>query len=58
MARALQFCRYKASDVRSILAAGQGLPQPARAGEALVLDLSKVPKRSLSAYASNNATAS
>jgi transposase len=58
MARALQFCRYKASDVRSILAAGQGLPRPARAGEALVLDLPKVPKRSLSAYASNNATAS
>ena len=43
MARALEFCRYKASDVRSILAAGKGLPRPARAGEALVLDLPKVP---------------
>jgi len=58
LARAVEFCRYKASDVRSILAAGAGLPRPARPGEALVLDLPQVPTRSLSAYASDKATAS
>jgi hypothetical protein len=58
LARALEFHRYKASDVRSVLAAGKGLPRPARPGEALVLDLPKVPTRSLPAYASDDATAS
>lgn len=58
LARALEFHRYKASDVRSILAAGAGLPRPVRVGEALVLDLPNVPRRSLSEYAAANATAS
>jgi hypothetical protein len=37
--------------VRSILAAGAGTPQPATAGDALVLELPVVPTRPLSAYA-------
>jgi transposase len=58
LARAVEFSRYKASDVRSILAAGTGLPRPAKAGEALVLDLPKVPTRRLSDYATETGQAS
>ena len=58
LARAVEFSRYKASDVRSILAAGTGLPRPAKAGEALVLDLPKVPRRRLSDYATEPGRAS
>src|SRR3712207_7820475 len=49
--RATRFRRFKASDVRAILQAGPGLPQPVRAGQQLVLDLPVVPVRPLSAYA-------
>jgi transposase len=49
--RAVAFCRWRAADVRSILAAGAGAPQPAAAGEALALDLPPVPVRPLAAYA-------
>jgi transposase len=49
--RAVAFSRWRASDVRSILAAGAGTPQPTSAGEALVLDLPVVPVRPLSDYA-------
>jgi transposase len=58
MSRALEFSRYKASDVRSVLAAGKGVPRPSSRGEALVLDLPKVPTRSLADYATDNGRAS
>jgi hypothetical protein len=49
--RAVAFSRWRAADVRSILAAGAGTSQPSSAGDALVLDLPVVPVRSLSDYA-------
>lgn len=49
--RAVSFRRWRAADVRSILAAGSGIPVPQPAGQALVLTLPKVPTRSLSDYA-------
>lgn len=48
--RAVAFKRFRAADVRSILSAGTGTPQPRPAGEALVLDLPAAPTRSLDAY--------
>jgi hypothetical protein len=48
--RAVAFKRFRAADVRSILAAGTGTPQPRPAGEALVLDLPVSSTRSLDAY--------
>lgn len=48
--RAVAFRRFRAADVRSILAAGTGTPQPRPAGDALILDLPVVPTRSLDAY--------
>ena len=48
--RAVAFRRFRAADVRSILAAGAGTPQPRIAGDALVLDLPVAPTRSLDAY--------
>lgn len=48
--RAVAFSRWRAADVRSILATnGQG-PVPRPAGQALVLTLPRVPTRSLEAY--------
>ena len=44
--RAAAFKRFRAADVRSILAAGTGTPQPRPAGDALVLDLPTAPTRS------------
>jgi transposase len=49
--RAVAFSRWRAADVRSILAAGAGTPQPAVAGEALALSLPAVPVRPLADYA-------
>jgi len=49
--RAVRFGRWRAADIRSILAAGAGTPQPRPPGEALVLQLPIVPTRSLSDYA-------
>jgi hypothetical protein len=49
--RAVAFSRWRAADVRSILAAGTATPQPRRAGDALVLDLPVVAVRSLADYA-------
>lgn len=49
--RAVAFRRFRAADVRSILAAGAGTPQPRPAGDALILDLPLAPTRSLNAYA-------
>ncbi len=51
LGRAVAFGRWRAADVRSILAAGAGTPQPTTAGDALVLELPLVPTRPLSAYA-------
>ena len=51
LGRAVAFSRWRAADVRSILAAGVGTPEPTAAGEALVLDLPSAPTRSLSDYA-------
>ena len=49
--RATAFGRWKAADVRSILAAGTGVPTPRPAGDALVLDLPTSTGRSLAEYA-------
>jgi hypothetical protein len=49
--RAVAFSRWRAADVRSILAAGTGTSQPSPAGQALVVELPVVPVRSLSDYA-------
>lgn len=51
LSRAVAFGRWHAADVRSILAAGAGTPQPTTAGDALVLELPLVPTRPLSDYA-------
>jgi transposase len=48
--RAVTFRRWRAADVRSILAAGAGAPRPRPAGDALVLDLPSVPTRPLADY--------
>jgi hypothetical protein len=48
--RAVAFRRWRADDIRSILAAGAGTPQPRHAGDALVIELPKVTVRPLSAY--------
>jgi hypothetical protein len=48
--RAVAFRRFRAADIRSILAAGTGTPHPRPAGNALVLDLPAAPTRSLDAY--------
>ncbi len=48
--RAVAFRRFRAADVRSILDAGAGTPQPRPAGDALVLDLPSAETRSLDAY--------
>jgi len=49
--RAVEFGRFRAHDVRSILAAGPGVARPTRPGEALVVDLPVVATRPLSDYA-------
>jgi transposase len=49
--RATAFGRWRAGDVRSILAAGTGTPRPTGPGEALVIPLLIVPTRPLSDYA-------
>jgi hypothetical protein len=48
--RAVAFRRWRAGDVASILAAGNGVATPRAAGEALILDLPVAPTRSLDAY--------
>ena len=49
--RAVAFCRWRAADVRSILAAGAGIADPRPAGDVLALDLPAVPVRPLADYA-------
>ena len=51
LSRAVAFGRWRAADIRSILAAGTGTPQPREAGDALLLELPVVPTRPLSDYA-------
>jgi transposase len=48
--RAVAFSRWRAADVRSILATNGQAPVPRPAGQALVLTLPTVPTRSLDAY--------
>jgi hypothetical protein len=49
--RAVAFGRFRAADVRSILAAGTGVPRPTAPGQALIVPLPVVPVRSLADYA-------
>jgi hypothetical protein len=49
--RAVAFGRFRAHDVRSILAAGAGVARPTPPGDALVVALPTVPTRSLADYA-------
>lgn len=49
--RALAFRRFRAADVRSILAAGAGVPRHREPGERLAIPLPLVPVRPLAAYA-------
>jgi transposase len=51
LGRAVEFKRWRADDVRSILAAAGAAPMPRPAGQALVLTLPAVPTRPLSDYA-------
>jgi transposase len=48
--RAVAFSRWRAADVRSILATNGQAPSPRPAGQALVMTLPTVPTRSLDAY--------
>ncbi len=48
--RAITFGRWKASGIRSILAAGAGVPQPTEPGAALVIELPTTASRLLSDY--------
>jgi transposase len=50
LGRAVEFRRWRADDVRSILAAAGAAPRPRPAGQALVLTLPFVPTRSLNDY--------
>jgi hypothetical protein len=49
--RAVAFSRWRAADMRSILAAGAGAPEPRPAGDALTAGLPAVPVRPLADYA-------
>jgi hypothetical protein len=48
--RAITFGRWRASGVRSILAAGAGVAQPTAPGQALVIELPRSASRSLADY--------
>jgi hypothetical protein len=48
--RAVAFGRFRAADVRSILAGGAGTPRPAPPGEALILELPVAGTRDLAEY--------
>lgn len=50
LGRAVEFSRWRAGDIRSILATHGQAPTPRPAGEPLVLTLPSVPTRSLAAY--------
>jgi len=48
--RATRFGRFRAGDVRSILAIGPAAPEPADAGNSVVVELPAVEVRGLDAY--------
>ncbi|HET7734988.1 MAG TPA: IS21 family transposase [Nocardioidaceae bacterium] len=48
--RAVRFSRFRADDVRSILAIGPAAPEPVDAGDQVVIDLPAVEQRGLDAY--------
>lgn len=48
--RAVRFSRFRADDIRSILAIGAATPEPAPAGNPVVIDLPAVEQRNLDAY--------
>jgi transposase len=50
LARATRFGRFKAADIASILAIGPAAPEPAAAGDHVVVDLPAVEVRGLDAY--------
>ncbi len=50
LGRAVAFKRFKAADIRSILAAGTAAPTPVPAGGALIVDLPAAPTRPLTDY--------
>ena len=50
LTRAREFGRFRAADVRSILAAGAGVPRPRGPGDALIVDLPAVGTGSLGDY--------
>ena len=52
--RAARFGRFKAADVRSILAIGTALPEPATSGDRVVVELPAAQVRSFNAYAMEN----
>lgn len=54
--RATTYRRFTAADLRSILEAGAGVPEPGRGGTALALGLPVISERPLSAYAVLGAT--
>jgi hypothetical protein len=54
--RAITFGRWRASGVRSILAAGTGVPQPTEPGAALVIELPTTASRSLADYRMHDLT--
>ena len=49
--RAMAFGRFRAHDVRSVIAAGHGVPRPTLPGVALIIELPVVPTRPLTDYA-------
>lgn len=51
--RAVEFSRFRASDVRSIIEAGLAAHRPAEPGSAVVVELPSAPKRPLSDYAAS-----
>lgn len=48
--RAVRFSRFRAEDIRSILAIGPASPEPVDAGDPVVIDLPTVEQRGLDAY--------
>jgi transposase len=50
LGRAVRFSRFRADDVRSILAIGAAAPEPAAPGERVVVDLPVAEQRSLDAF--------
>jgi transposase len=54
LARAVRFGRFRAADVRSILAIGIAAPEPVPVGQPVVVDLPAVEVRSLDAYRIEN----